>query len=148
MENHFWIPNPELINPTLQSLIHQTMQKRQFLYFLLIHQFFVHPCQKTINNLIKYDIFTFQEHGIKAELDLIKGSMKVATTRSTWDPYAIIKARDIIKLLSRSVPIEQAVRVLQDGITHEIIKVRSIYNVCSQASGLFIDFLSLFIFHM
>lgn len=57
--------------------------------------------------------------------------MKVATTRSTWDPYAIIKARDIIKLLSRSVPIEQAVRVLQDGITHEIIKVCCIYNVCS-----------------
>ena len=49
--------------------------------------------------------------------------MIVKTTRKTWDPYVILKARDIILLLGRSVPIEQAIKVLRDDTTHEVIKV-------------------------
>ncbi|XP_043661943.1 KRR1 small subunit processome component homolog [Drosophila teissieri] len=68
------------------------------------------------------------EHHLKAELDLMEGSMVVKTSRKTWDPYIIIKARDMIKLMARSVPFEQAKRVLQDDIGCDIIKIGNLVH--------------------
>lgn len=64
-----------------------------------------------------------QRHHIDCTLDLVEGSMTVKTTKKTFDPVQILNARDLIKLLARSVPFPQAVKILQDDIACEVIKI-------------------------
>ena len=64
-----------------------------------------------------------KEVGVGCELNLVEGSMSVRTTRKTYDPYVILKARDLLKLLARSVPAPQALRVLGDDMQCDVIKI-------------------------
>lgn len=70
--------------------------------------------------------------------------MEVRTTRKTFDPAAILDARDLIKLLARSVPAPQvtpsttsasvlftdgtfqAIKILQDDTACDVIKIRNL----------------------
>ncbi|KAF4497915.1 KRR1 small subunit processome component [Fusarium agapanthi] len=67
-----------------------------------------------------------EKHGIACTLDLVEGSMTVKTTLRTFDPAAILNARDLIKLLARSVPAPQAIKILEDGIACDVIKIRNL----------------------
>lgn len=67
-----------------------------------------------------------EKTGIACTLDLIEGSMTVKTTRKTFDPASILNARDLIKLLARSVPAPQAIKILEDGVACDVIKIRNL----------------------
>jgi ribosomal RNA assembly protein len=67
-----------------------------------------------------------EKRGIACTLDLVEGRMEVKTTRKTFDPSAILDARDVIKLLSRSVPVQQALKILDDEVACDVIKIRSL----------------------
>ena len=70
-----------------------------------------------------------QTLGIACHMDSKDGIMTVTTTDETWDPVSIIRARDLIRLLARSVPVEEAFKVLEDGVESMIIVIgRDIRN--------------------
>ena len=60
---------------------------------------------------------------IACELNLVEGSMTVRTTNQTSDPFIILKARDLLKLLARSIPVAQALKILQDDWHSDIVKI-------------------------
>ncbi|KAF1344235.1 hypothetical protein BDV97DRAFT_373760 [Delphinella strobiligena] len=69
---------------------------------------------------------SLEKLGIACTLDLVEGSMTVKTTRKTYDPAAILKSRDLIKLLSRSVPAPQAIKIMEDDMACDVIKIRGL----------------------
>ncbi len=80
---------------------------------------------KEIWPLVKKEL---EKYHIRAELNLLDGAMTVTATKKTWDPYVIIKARDMIKLIARSVAYDQAKRVLEDGVYCDVIKIKGLVS--------------------
>jgi ribosomal RNA assembly protein len=69
---------------------------------------------------------TLSQRQIACQLDMINGSMTVKTTLKTYDPAAILNARDLIRLLARSVPAPQAIKIFDDATAMDIIKIRGL----------------------
>ncbi|KAI5192017.1 ribosomal RNA assembly protein [Nematocida sp. AWRm77] len=49
--------------------------------------------------------------------------LSVSTTNRTKDPYSVICGRDMLKLVSRGVPLDKAVKVFEEGVTSDIIQI-------------------------
>ncbi|KAF3778641.1 KRR1 small subunit processome component-like protein [Nymphaea thermarum] len=62
-----------------------------------------------------------KQYGVACELNLVEGTMSVSTTRKTRDPYVIVKARDLLRLLARS-----AIKILDDEMQCDIIQIGNI----------------------
>mmetsp|Transcript_46062 Transcript_46062/g.115552 ORF Transcript_46062/g.115552 Transcript_46062/m.115552 type:complete len:284 (-) Transcript_46062:713-1564(-) len=60
---------------------------------------------------------------IYSQLEISFGFILISTTQFTKDPFSIIKGRDFLKLISRSVPVEQAAKIFEDEIHCEILKI-------------------------
>mmetsp|Transcript_1000 Transcript_1000/g.2177 ORF Transcript_1000/g.2177 Transcript_1000/m.2177 type:complete len:284 (+) Transcript_1000:627-1478(+) len=68
---------------------------------------------------------------IYSKLEISFGFILISTTKFTKDPFSIIKGRDFLKLISRSVPVEQAAKIFEDDIYCEILKIS---NLCKNKS--------------
>ena len=77
-----------------------------------------------------------QPHGIAAELNLSEGSMTVRTTAKTFDPCAILRARDVIKMMARGVPVQQSLKAMEDGMFCDVVKIGNIVEVIHYILGI------------
>lgn len=108
----FKAPNPEAHKPFLEESS-----------FALLFPKYREPYLRSVWSSITSAL---EAYGLACELDLVQGKMTVKTTRKTWDPYIVFKGRDLLKLLARGVNAPQAIKILEDGIACDIIKIGGI----------------------
>lgn len=77
-----------------------------------------------IKKIWKEIVDILKNYGVGGELDLVKGDLSVFTTSKMWDPWAIINARDLIRLVARGVSVLQAKRIFSDDMFCDIIALK------------------------
>lgn len=118
-----WDNNPEVDKWKIEEF-HKGDMKAELIETSSFSVLFPQYREKYLDETFPFIKKCLAEQGVKCDLDKLEGSISVSTTKKTWDPFIIVKARDMIKLLSRSVPLEKAKMVLQDGIDSDVIKIR------------------------
>lgn len=110
----FKFDETKIKNEFLETSEFQTLFPRHRIeYFKSVEEFIKKACE-----LKKLDF----------EIDYEKCLMKVKTKKQTRDPYIIIKGNELIQLLSKGVLLENAVRILEDGVISEIIPIKMIVS--------------------
>ncbi|KAF3535278.1 hypothetical protein F2Q69_00018438 [Brassica cretica] len=99
-------------NPT--GMLEVSSFSRRYPHYI---ETYLQACWQSVQSALK-------EYGVACKLNVVEGSMTVSTTKKTRDPYIIVKARDLLRLLSRSVPAPQAVKILEDDMSYDIINIR------------------------
>lgn len=60
------------------------------------------------------------------EIDYATRILWVKTNKETCDPYIIVKGHQFLRLLCRGIELKEALRVLEDDVFCEIVKVRNL----------------------
>ncbi|KAG5859861.1 putative RNA-binding protein [Encephalitozoon hellem] len=80
--------------------------------------------EKYIEQTQKYIVKALEGKKISCGIDLEKRIIDVATNKNTRDPFIFIKAVNFVKLVSRGVGVEEAMKVLEDEYFCEVIDIK------------------------
>ncbi|KAI5180892.1 ribosomal RNA assembly protein [Nematocida sp. AWRm80] len=79
--------------------------------------------EKYIQETEEYLKKAISQKKLSLKIDYTELVLTLSTTTHTRDPYAIIQGRDMLKLVSRGVPLDKAIRVFEEGISSDIIQI-------------------------
>lgn len=81
--------------------------------------------EKYIRETEEYIKKALAQKKLLATVDYHELVLKVETTQHTRDPYSIMQGRDLLKLLSRGVPLDRALKIFEDEISYDIIPINT-----------------------
>jgi len=113
-----WAKEVEKLRPTKENPLPAPVVKSTFkVKFPQYREMYIKKIWKEIVDILK-------NYGVGGSLDLVEGELSVFTTSKMWDPWAIMNARDFIRLVARGVTVLQSRRVFSDDIFCDIINLR------------------------
>lgn len=108
----------------LEKPFDESKIKHPFIEVSTFETLFPRHREQYLKSIETYAVKACEEKKIKFEIDYNSQTMRVFTTNKTRDPYVIVKASEMIQLLGRGVSLENAVRILEDGVACEILPTK------------------------
>ncbi|KAI5190260.1 ribosomal RNA assembly protein [Nematocida minor] len=81
--------------------------------------------EKYIRETEEYVKKAMAQKKLSLSVDYHELVLRVETTQHTRDPYSIVQGRDCLKVLSRGVPLEKAIKVFEENVTYDIIQINT-----------------------